>query len=117
MLYLLQDYLDHLLNCTINYFDLTCFGSSGIPQKPEVVFGGFKGENYTSAGAAVITILVTNDADLTSPHIKRCLDWEEAFISTVRQWKALHASEVVVSFTAEVSTSLDNLFFLVLTAF
>lgn len=61
--------------------------------------------NYSLAEAAVITILVRNDVDLKSDHIQRCLVWETAFISTVREWKESHSKEVVVSFSAEVRSS------------
>ncbi|VDM17724.1 unnamed protein product [Hydatigera taeniaeformis] len=100
---ILQDYLEHLLNCAKNVFTPKCLGSSGIPQMPNVVFGGFADGNYSLAEAAVITILVRNDVDLKSDHIQSCLVWEAAFISTVREWKDAHSKEVIVSFSAERS--------------
>ncbi|KAL5968169.1 NPC intracellular cholesterol transporter 1, partial [Taenia solium] len=98
-----SDYLEHLLSCAKDVFNPKCLGSSGIPQMPNVVFGGFEDGNYSLAEAAVITILVRNDVDLKSDHIQRCLVWEAAFISTVREWKEAHSREVVVSFSAERS--------------
>nr|CDS20424.1 Niemann Pick C1 protein [Echinococcus granulosus] len=98
-----SNYLDHLLNCTKDVFNPKCLGSSGIPQMPNVVFGGFSDANYSLAEAAVITILVQNDVDLKSDRIQRCLVWEAAFISAVREWKDAHSKEVVVSFSAERS--------------
>ncbi|KAL5104238.1 NPC intracellular cholesterol transporter 1 [Taenia crassiceps] len=98
-----SDYLEHLLGCAKDVFNPKCLGSSGIPQMPNVVFGGFADGNYSLAEAAIITILVRNNVDLKSDHVQSCLDWEAAFISTVREWKEAHSKEVVVSFSAERS--------------
>ncbi|VDL60014.1 unnamed protein product [Hymenolepis diminuta] len=99
----ISDYLNHLSECTRNTFSPSCLGASGIPQMPNVVFGGFKDQNYTLADAAVITILVENSVDLKSEHISKCLAWEEAFLASVREWKDQHSSKVIVSYSAERS--------------
>uniref|UniRef100_A0A0R3W6D3 SSD domain-containing protein n=1 Tax=Taenia asiatica TaxID=60517 RepID=A0A0R3W6D3_TAEAS len=102
-----SDYLEHLLSCAKDVFNPKCLGSSGILQMPNVVFGGFEDGNYSLAEAAVITILVRNDVDLKSDHIQRCLVWEAAFISTVREWKEAHSKERSVEDEIERQSNAD----------
>uniref|UniRef100_A0A5K3F8N3 SSD domain-containing protein n=1 Tax=Mesocestoides corti TaxID=53468 RepID=A0A5K3F8N3_MESCO len=97
-----SDYLLHLEECTGSVLKANCLGSSGLPQMPNVVFGGFK-ENYTKAEAAVITFLVRNSAEPKSPQITKCLAWESAYLEAVREWMDSNGKDVIVSYSAERS--------------
>ncbi|KAL7053642.1 hypothetical protein AAHC03_026939 [Spirometra sp. Aus1] len=104
-------YLDHINFCgrsplsttgsPLNY-SASCLGSSGLPQMPNVVFGGFK-ENFTNASAVVVTLLVNNSADLSSELITMALDWEKAYLQTIQSWIANNSDQLVVSYQAERS--------------
>ncbi|BHF81948.1 NPC intracellular cholesterol transporter 1 [Sparganum proliferum] len=104
-------YLDHINFCGRSPLSTTgsplndsasCLGSSGLPQMPNVVFGGFKG-NFTNASAVVVTFLVNNSADLSSELVTMALDWEKVYLQTIQSWIANNSDQLIVSYQAERS--------------
>ncbi|VDN10873.1 unnamed protein product [Dibothriocephalus latus] len=84
-------YLDHIMFCGKSPLSISgsplnasasCLGSSGLPQMPNVIFGGFKG----------ISELVT-----------MALDWEKAYLQTIQSWIANNSDQLIVSYQAERS--------------
>ncbi|BHF82700.1 NPC intracellular cholesterol transporter 1 [Sparganum proliferum] len=100
-------YFDHISYCAESFVSDrgplgNCRGRSGLPMFPNVVFGGFTGNNHLKAEAVVITLMTKNFLDHDSELAAVTFAWEATFIDLVLKWQKEH-SNVTVSFKAERS--------------
>ena len=80
-------YLDHIKNCALapltqkddGYFGVSCAGQYGGPMLPNVVLADYENDNYFSAKAISITILLNNH--INSEDNERALKWESNYLN------------------------------------
>ncbi|MFH4974501.1 hypothetical protein AB6A40_001210 [Gnathostoma spinigerum] len=99
------DYLDHIISCTSNPFNvetslgLSCLSAFGVPIQPYTVLGDFNTTNqYDSARGIIITILLNNFVDASDNSY--AITWEKTF---VKHLKNISHPNYTVSFISERS--------------
>ncbi|PZC81097.1 hypothetical protein B5X24_HaOG213437 [Helicoverpa armigera] len=103
-------YLDTILKCSSNPFQLECLGSYRGPVLPAVALGGFlaPGEalsdrsRFHEASALIITLLVNNKHD--KELLKPALEWEKEFIAFMKNYTETQMpSYMDIAYTSERS--------------
>lgn len=103
LVYKNKTYLDHLFFCFSSplspsdegFGGMPCLGQYGGPVFPYVGLGSIDGDQYSSASALVITILVNNNVNpsLLGPAIA----WERKFIDTLKNFSNENMSIAFIS--------------------
>nr|VZI05279.1 unnamed protein product [Spirometra erinaceieuropaei] len=98
-------YFDHISYCAESFVSDrgplgNCRGRSGLPMFPNVVFGGFTGNNHLKAEAAVITLMTKNFLDHDSELAAITYAWETAFIDLVLKWRQEHYNVNISAMTS-----------------
>ncbi|XP_066248348.1 NPC intracellular cholesterol transporter 1 isoform X3 [Euwallacea similis] len=104
------NYLDALLKCTANPYNVECLAPYGGPVDPAIAFGGFlkSGESlakdppYENATAVILTFLVNNYHNKTK--VVPAMEWEKRFVEFMKNYIAGNSSEFMdIAFTSERS--------------
>lgn len=104
--FVVADYIDHLRYClqapastqdTVG-LNMSCLAESGQPIFPWISLGGYKGNDYKSSEALVITFVVNNH--LAEEKNKKAEAWEKVFIEKMRSFSS---PNMTVSFSSERS--------------
>uniref|UniRef100_A0A0B7ARF7 SSD domain-containing protein n=2 Tax=Arion vulgaris TaxID=1028688 RepID=A0A0B7ARF7_9EUPU len=101
-------YLDHFQSCVQSPYALNdttllhtpCLGTYGGPVFPWVALGGFKGKEYHTANAFIITFLVNNHLDPSKNGPAKA--WETNFIDFMKNYTSTHPS-IQIAFNSERS--------------
>lgn len=106
-----EDWHDQFTGCIKNptamsnggYLKLPCMGKFGGPVSPELVLGGFKGDDYTTATTFIITFVVNNHKNEADN--KKAEAWEKVFIDYMKDWAEKEAPglNLTASFSSERS--------------
>lgn len=64
---------------------LPCMSKFGAPVPPELVLGGFDGDNYEQAQALILTFVVKNHDN--EEDNKKAEAWEKEFINYLKKWQ------------------------------
>lgn len=99
------NYLDRLLNCFKNPFNVDCLAPYGGPIEPAIALGGFPilsngTMQFEKANATIITILINNHHNKT--HLQPALAWESVFVEYMKT-KTADLIDIDISFKAERS--------------
>lgn len=99
----LVNYLDHMMKCFKNPYDIDCLGTYGGPIDAAIAFGAFPiladgTMQFEKANATIITILVNNHHNKT--HLHPALVWEAAFVEYMKNFSQ---ADIEISFKAERS--------------
>ncbi|XP_034940743.1 NPC intracellular cholesterol transporter 1 homolog 1b-like [Chelonus insularis] len=87
-----SDYLDTLLRCLGNPFQINCLARYKGPILPEIAVGGFPPnphgnytkEDYIKATGLILTFVVKNSLNKTE--LKSALEWETKFLEFMKNW-------------------------------
>ncbi|XP_066140197.1 NPC intracellular cholesterol transporter 1 isoform X2 [Euwallacea fornicatus] len=104
------NYLDALLKCTANPYNVECLAPYGGPVDPAIAFGGFlksgesltKNPPYENATAVILTFVVNNYHNKTK--VVPAMEWEKRYVEFMKNYTAGNSSEFMdIAFTSERS--------------
>lgn len=97
-----QTYLTDIQNCVNSFMSLGCLASWGGGAEPEIVFGGFEGDQILSADTLLINFPISNF--LLEEQLEPVMEWEQKFLDLLHDYEANGKPDFVdVSFGAERS--------------
>lgn len=101
------NYLNHLMKCFRNPYNLDCLAPYKGPIDPAIALGGFSMNNdqpnYEEASALIITVLVNNHHNKTL--LKPALEWEQSFVEFMKNISSMkeYTSIMDIAFKSERS--------------
>lgn len=97
-----ETYLTRIQNCVNSFMSFGCLASWGGGAEPQIVFGGFEGDDILSADTLLINFPISNF--LLREQLEPVMEWEQKFIDLLHDYEANWKSDFVdVSFGAERS--------------
>ncbi|GBP34888.1 NPC intracellular cholesterol transporter 1 homolog 1b [Eumeta japonica] len=95
-------YLTRIQSCLNNYMNTDCLATWGGGSEPEIVFGGFEGDDILSADTLLLNFPISNF--LSESELAPVLEWEQQFLDFLHDYEANHKPDFIdISYAAERS--------------
>uniref|UniRef100_A0A6B2KWP2 SSD domain-containing protein n=1 Tax=Arcella intermedia TaxID=1963864 RepID=A0A6B2KWP2_9EUKA len=90
-----------LIQCLAQTTNGFCLSDIGVYMQPEVILGGYPGNQFMNSTAMVVTILLNNDQD--AQYVSDVMEWEQMFLDIIQKQPLKKDLGLFISYSAERS--------------